>query len=272
VSVNGEKVEDTGYYELDAELKLKRVEDPQAHEYVKKNAAIPQQVITLDEASVLITDDRKRRWRLPRTDAGYDSITNGGLVRIAREVATERDLLHVSGTFYELPAENADGFAKVRPVSSHKLRLMDYCSYRGLLILTGVKADAPADNPHIIRSADGKAAVWAGAIDDLWKLGKPVGYGGPWKNSAAKAGEPSDAYLLAGYDKRTISLSHDASETVKMEVQVDPTGEGLWFPVHTAEVRAGVISEYTFPEDLYARWLRVTVSKDCNATAQCKYE
>lgn len=272
MNVNGDKVEDTGYYELDAELKLKRVEDPQAHEYVKKNAAIPQHVITLDEASVLITDDRKRRWRLPRTDAGYDSITNGGLVRIAREVATERDLLHVSGTFYELPAENADGFAKVRPVSSHKLRLMDYCSYRGLLILTGVKADAGADNPHIIRSDDGKAAVWAGAIDDLWSLGKPVGYGGPWKNSPAKAGEPSDPFLLAGYDKCTISLSHDASDAVKMEVQVDPTGEGLWFPIHTAEVPAGKSIDYTFPEDLYARWLRVTVSKDCNATAQCKYE
>jgi hypothetical protein len=272
MSVNAEKVEDTEYYELDAELKLKRVEDPQAHEYVKKNAAIPQQVITLDEASVLITDDRKRRWRLPRTDAGYDSITNGGLVRIAREVATERDLLHVSGTFYELPAENADGFAKVRPVSSHKLRLMDYCSYRGLLILTGVKADAPADNPHIIRSADGKAAVWAGAIDDLWKLGKPVGYGGPWKNSAAKAGEPSDPFLLAGYDKRTITLAHDSSDTVKMELQVDPTGEGLWFPIYAVAVPAGKSIDYTFPEDLYARWLRVTVSKDCNATAQCKYE
>jgi hypothetical protein len=272
MSVNGEKVEDTGYYELDAELKLKRVEDPKAMDYVKQHAAIPRNVITLDDASVLITDDRNRRWRLPRTDAGYDSITNAGLVRIAREVATERDLLHVSGTFYELPAENADGFAKVRPVSSHKLRIMDYCSYRGLLILTGVKTDASKHNPHIIRSDDGKAAVWAGAIDDLWSLGKPVGFGGPWKNSPAKAGEPSDAYLLAGYDKRTITLSHDAKESVKMEVQVDPTGEGLWFPIHTAEVSVGKTIDYTFDSDLSARWLRVTVSKDCNATAQCKYE
>lgn len=272
MNVTGEKVEDTGYYELDAELKLKHVDDAKAQEYVKKNAAIPRNVITLDDASVLITDDRNRRWRLPRTDAAYDSITNAGLVRIAREVATERDLLHVSGTFYELPAENADGFAKVRPVSSHKLRIMDYCSYRGLLILTGVKADASKHNLHIIRSDDGKAAVWAGAIDDLWSLGKPIGYGGPWKNSPAKAGEPSDPFLLAGYDKRTISLSHDSSDAVKMEVQVDPTGEGLWFNIHTAEVPAGKTIDYTFHEDLYARWLRVTVSKDCNATAQCKYE
>ena len=75
-----------------------------------------------------------------------------------------------------------------------------------------------------------------------------------------------------GYDKRTITLSHDAKESVTMEEQVDPTGEGLWFPVHTAEVAAGKSAAYTFPDDLSARWLRVTVSKDCNATAQCKYE
>jgi hypothetical protein len=272
MTVDGAKVEDAGAYELDAELKLKRVADPKASDFVKKNVAIPRDAITLDEASILITDGRKRRWRFPRTDAGYDALTEGGLVRIAREVATERDLLHLSGTFYELPAENADGFAKVRPVSSHKLRIMDYCSYRGMLILTGMKADAPASNPHIIRSDDGKAAVWAGAIDDLWKLGKPVGYGGPWKNSEVKAGVPSDAYLLAGYDKRSIALSHDSAEAVEMEVQVDPTGEGLWFPVHTVEVPAGKTIDYTFDENISARWLRVTVSKDCKATAQCKYE
>lgn len=40
----------------------------------------------------------------------------------------------------------------------------------------------------IIQSADQKAAVWAGVIDDLWKMGKPVGEGGPWKNDRIKGG------------------------------------------------------------------------------------
>ena len=26
-------------------------------------------------------------------------------------------------------------------------------------------------------------SVWAGAIDDLWSMGKPTGKGGPWKNT-----------------------------------------------------------------------------------------
>jgi hypothetical protein len=42
------------------------------------------------------------------------------------------------GTFYELPAENADGYAKIRPVATHNYKINDYASYRGMMILTGV--------------------------------------------------------------------------------------------------------------------------------------
>ena len=66
---------------------------------------------------------RGRRWRLPRASKDYDAATNGGELRICREVATERDMLSACGTFYELPAENADGFAKIRPICSHDLRV-----------------------------------------------------------------------------------------------------------------------------------------------------
>ncbi|MEI3117686.1 MAG: hypothetical protein V8T12_01250 [Parabacteroides johnsonii] len=58
------------------------------------------------------------------------------------------------------------------------------------------------ENPHIIISDDGKAAVWVGVIDDLWTLGKPVGHGGPWKNTDVKAGIASDPYLIGFYDKK----------------------------------------------------------------------
>jgi hypothetical protein len=49
---------------------------------------------------------------------------------------TERDLFNAHGTFYELPAKNAGGFVKVRPVATHNFRIHDYCSYRGLFILS----------------------------------------------------------------------------------------------------------------------------------------
>ena len=118
------------------------MEDKAAHDYVKAKVAIPRNVIALDAASVLVTDDRGRRWRLPHTTDDFNAPTEAGLLRICREVATERDVVSAYGTIYELPAENADGFAKIRPVATHDRRIMDYCSYRGLLILTGLKPDA----------------------------------------------------------------------------------------------------------------------------------
>src|SRR5690606_19962610 len=185
----GQESIETGYYELDGNMNLVKKADVQTSEFIRDKMAIPKQVVTIDESSVLVVDDRGRRWRLPLGSERYTEPTNNGALRIVREVATERDLMNIHGTFYELPAENADGFAKIRPIASHDFKIHDFASYRGLLVMTGI--NDRVENEHIIRSEDGKAKVWVGAIDDLWAMGKPVGTGGPWKNSPTKATVPS---------------------------------------------------------------------------------
>jgi hypothetical protein len=260
-----------GYYEMGADLALKRVEDAKAKAFVEKAVALPKNVITLDDTSVLVVDDRGRRWRLPRASKAYDAATKAGELRICREVATERDMLSACGTFFELPAENADGFAKIRPICSHDLRVTDFGGYRGLFIMSGIKPDAKASD-HILRSDDGKAALWAGAIDDLWKLGKPRGEGGPWKNMQVKAGQKSDPYLMWAYDQRTLTLSHDQNEPVSFHIELDLTGTGLWVTHKHHEVSPGEETALTFHPAVQARWLRVTSDKACAATAWLKYE
>ena len=91
--------------------------------------------------------------------------------RVCREVATERDLFNFGGTFYELPARNAQGFAKIRPVATHNLKIHDYASHFGLLFMTGLTGEK---GERIIKSKDGKTAIWAGVIDDLWQLENPA--------------------------------------------------------------------------------------------------
>lgn len=267
---NGQET-DAGYYELDEKLNLIKKEDPQTHAFIKEKFAIPHHVIELDDRSVLIIDDRNRRWRLPMRNVEYVQLTDAGQLRICREVATERDLFSAAGTFYELPAENADGFAKIRPVASHRFRIHDYASYRGLLVMTGISPDAKAGE-HILRSADGKAAVWVGAIDDLWEMGKPTGYGGPWKNSEVKAGEPSDPFLIGFYDKRSLEISHLAPQPVTFRIEVEPIGHGPWMLYKEVSVNPGEKYEHRFPDEFQARWIRFVADRNCLATAWMEYK
>ncbi|MFC3198280.1 hypothetical protein ACFOET_11715 [Parapedobacter deserti] len=260
---------ETGYYELNGEMELKRVDDTATAGFIRNQFAIPEEVVTIDEASALVVDDRGRRWRLPLGDKSYTKYIENGLLRICREVATERDLLNLHGTFYELPAENADGFAKVRPVASHGLRIHDYASYRGLLVMTGV--DDETENEHIIRSDDGQASVWVGAIDDLWKLGKPVGQGGPWKDSDVQRGVASDPYLIGFYDHRELELSHDGTEAVTFRIEVEPVGHGPWMTYEEVTVEPGGTFKHVFLDEFQARWIRFVSDRDCKATAWLTY-
>lgn len=269
--IRGNKFEEQGYYELDEAMKLVKKENPETAKYIRENFAIPENVVRVEESSILIIDDKGRRWRLPLGAKALDEPTNSGVTRIAREVATERDLLNSHGTFYELPAENADGFAKVRPVASHQLSIHDYASYRGLLVMTGIEEDA-ANSPHIFESEDGVAKVWAGTIDDLWKLGKPVGEGGPWKNTEVKKGVPSDPYLIGFYDNKSLKLSHDSNQNITFTIEVEPVGHGPWMTYQEVTVPAGETFEHVFPDSFQSRWIRFSADKECKAAAWLKYE
>lgn len=260
-----------GYYELDSLLRLVRKDDAAAEKYIREKCAFAPQGVSADSSSVLVVDDKGRRWRLPLallTPGG--SLTEG---RICREVATERDLFHCQQTFYELPAENADGFAKIRPIASHPFRIDDYASYRGLLVLSGIDPQYAGRNPHVIVADDRQAAVWAGAIDDLWKLGKPVGQGGPWYRTRVKAGECSDPYLIGFYHHRQLSLSHSHPAPLRVKVEVDPTGNGPWMHYTTCLVKPGETFRHHFPDDFQARWIRFCTDADAEAvTAWLQYD
>ena len=262
---------ETGYYELDEALNLVPKNDFETNSFIKQKFAIPENVIEIEESSVLIIDDKNRRWRLPLGNESFKKLTNQAQLRICREVATERDLLNCVGTFYELPAENADGFAKIRPVASHDFRIHDYASYRGMLVMTGINPDAKAGE-HIIRSDDGKAAVWVGAIDDLWEMGKPTGHGGPWRNSAVKAGVPSDAYLISHYDEKTLEITHELNESVTFKIEVEPIGHGPWMLYKVVTVNPGETFKYKFYENFQARWIRFVTDKNCTATTYLEYK
>lgn len=261
---------ETNCYDLDVDLKLRRVDDPAVAAWMRKNVAIAAPLITADAASFLYVDESGHRWRLPKGEPALEPPGEFGNARLCREVCTERNLLNVGGTFYELPAANAGGFIKLRPVTTHNCRIHDFASYRGLLVLSGIAADARSE--HIIRSDDGQCALWVGAVDDLWQFGKPRGVGGPWKDSAVKAKEASDAYLATGYDHKRLTLSHTSRETVTFKVEADFTGTGQWHEFVALAVKPGKTLEHKFPDAFGAYWLRLVADQDTTATAVLTYD
>ncbi len=267
----GGETKNLGYYELDSTLTLTKQEDQEMLRRVQK-AAPKEDNIRVDEASVIIRGENTgKQYRLPKRSRDYSPDTSLGWPRIAREVVTERDLMNCGGTFYEVPSRMAGGIGRMRPVATHDFHIYDFVSYRGLLVMSGVAAGDHEDNPHVIASEDGNCAVWAGTIDDLWKLGKPRGIGGPWKNALVKADQPSDPYLMTGYDNKEMLLKHDNEEVVTFRVEVDITGNGLWKAYNTFEVEPGASFEHGFPEGFSAYWVRVRANSDCRATAWFTY-
>ncbi|HRQ90350.1 MAG TPA: hypothetical protein PLA50_16240, partial [Bacteroidia bacterium] len=260
-----------GLYTLSEAMELTPDDNAEELAWLEEHAAVPSRegVIATDAASVIYTDDAGKRFRLPRGNTAFDQANPLGGERLCREVATERDLFNCHGTFFELPAENAAGFTRVRPVATHGLRVVDYCSYRGLLVISGVDLERAGDNRHLVRSSDGKTGLWVGTIDDLWDLGKPVGSGGPWKDTVVKAGEASDAYLMTGYDEKELTLSAD--KNTKITVEVDLTGMGDWVVYREFSVEAGKAETHVFPEGYQAYWVRCRSDADTTATAWLEY-
>ena len=258
-------------YELSADLKLTKMADQKGAAYVAKNTPIPQGIITADDASVIF-EESGVRWRLPRSASpAQDGLLARSALRKVREVCTERDLLQAHGTFYELPALNAKGAIRMRPIATSDAAVHDYCSYRGLLVLSGVDPSVK-DNRHVIRSDDGKAAVWVGAADDLWQLGKPRGFGGPWKNTAVQKGAPSDPYLMTGYDKKTLKLTNHGAKPVRISVLLDVAGDGRSTTYRALEVPAGKEVTHAFEPALNAYWVRFVSDEDAVLSAQLTYE
>lgn len=265
------------YYELDEKLNLTSQPMPK-----EVQAILPKWKLkadsTVDAASVIITDYKGRRWRLPKTDAAFDKLTARGL----REIESERYTGNWHGSMYEIPrlAEGVKSvgkgdydypdYIKMKPVCTHRLPISDFCTWRGLLVLSGAQVRPGVGKA--VASADGKARLWLGKTDDLWSLGKPQGHGGPWLDTKVKAAKPSDPYLMTNYDRKTLTLSHTSSKPVKITVEVDFLANGFWREYETFTVEPGKPFTHEFPAGYAAHWLRVKTDADCTATAQLVYE
>lgn len=224
---------------------------------------------SVDGASVILHTS-KGNLRLPKGNKAFDNRKD---IRCVREVESERELANIHGTFYELPliyVGTEPLFHMMRPVASHNKFIDDYASWNGLLVMSGIDKDAKCSD-HIYKNKANTAALWFGSIDDLWKLGKPVGVGGPWMDTSVRRDELSDPYLMTGYDKKTLKLKSDRDVTVTLWVNVSHYMTDK-LPYRQFRLKAGEEQTYVFPEGFSAHWVYLSADNDCTASGQFIYE
>ena len=107
--------------------------------------------------------------------------------------------------------------------------------------------------------------------DDLWRFGKPQGWGAVWFDTPIKADQPSDPFLMTGFEHKCVHLTHDAAEPVTFTIEVDFQGNGSWRPYETVRLPAKGYRCHIFPEGFSAHWVRVAADKPCTAAAQFVY-
>ncbi len=223
-----------------------------------------------DNASAILKVFVNGKWdtyRLPKATHTQDHTVTTEWPRI-REIESERWMINASGMFFELPAMQYGGKVwGVRPVSTHLRIIGDFCSWNGLLVMAGDQTTPIWDNNRYVGQP--QANLWFGKTDDLWSFGKPSGWGGPWWHAAVNAGEPSDPYLMTGFEHKCLHLQHDADGSVAFDIKVDFMGDGTWCTYKTIETD-GYACE-VFPDGFSAHWVRLIPQADCNASAQFIY-
>jgi hypothetical protein len=227
-----------------------------------------------DRASAILkvythADGRWTTYRLPKASHTYDHMWQTEWPRI-RETEHERLLMDCHGMFYELsPWAYGGRVWGVRPISTHLWVLGDFCTYRGLLVL-GADNASPSSGKNVL-SGEPQSGLWFGKTDDLWRFGKPAGWGGPWWKAQVNADTPSDPYLMTGFDNKTLHLAAEADEETTFALEVDFLGDGSWKTYGRFPVAPGGYVHHEFPAGYSAHWARVTADRDCTATAYFTY-
>lgn len=209
------------------------------------------------------------RYLLPKASHCFDHYWQTEWPRI-REVESERYLMDCHGMFYEFSPVLYEGkLWGVRPISTHLRITPDYCSWRGLLVLAGNQTTPIGDTNLLVGQP--QAGLWFGKTDDLWQFGKPKGWGGPWWKADVSAGQPSDPFLMTGFDQKVLHLVNHGDKPVEVTVEVDFLGDGTWQEYDRMRLKPGFYWHHEFPAGFSAHWVRLTCSDEGKMTGYFTY-
>jgi len=190
-----------------------------------------------------------RTYRLPKGSEAWEHTWNTEWMRI-REVQAKRFIMDAFGILYEMPIITYNGnMLPIKPICNHLRVIPDFVFWRGMLVLGGNQTDNNVGQPQ--------SNLLFTNIDDLWKYGKPSGWGALWRNEKVAAKTVSDPFLMNGFDKKIIHFTHQSSSASTFTIQVDLLGNGIWVNYKQVIVPAKGYAFEIFPDGYAAHWLRV---------------
>ncbi|MFD2115431.1 hypothetical protein ACFSTH_12620 [Paenibacillus yanchengensis] len=215
-----------------------------------------------DEKSVLLNvceNKSRQRYRLPM--GSYTHSADDGWFtewpRI-RDIGETDWLMDMFGTLFWFPPTFSEANSSgIRPISVHHKMIVDFAKWNEQLVL-GCNDASVQENPLTGRC---QSNLLFTSVDKLKDFGNPTGFGGVWANEDVTAGQYSEPYLFAGYEQRTLHLSHQQDEKVTFAIELDQQGYGNWTTYQTITVPAHSYQYVIFPQQLQAEWIRLQVQQ-----------
>jgi hypothetical protein len=180
-------------------------------------------------------------------------------------VQAKRFMMDAFGIMYEMPIITYDGnMLPIKTIYNHLRVIPDFVFWRGMLVLGGNQTDYNVGQPQ--------SNLLFTNIDDLWKYGKPSGWGALWRNEKVAAKTVSYPFLMNGFDKKIIHFTHQTSTACSFTIQVDLLGNGTWVNYKQVKVQAKGYCYEIFPDGYSAQWLRVISNNEVDScTVELNY-
>jgi hypothetical protein len=85
------------------------------------------------------------------------------------------------------------------------------------------------------------------------------------------AGEPSDPYLMTGFDAKCLHLENLGEQPITVTVEIDFHGHGRFGATEVITVEPGRIATHVFPPGFSAHWVRLVSDTDSVVSGQFIY-
>ncbi len=229
---------------------------------------------------MLLDDGQWYTYRLPKASHTYDGAHgwNTEWPRI-HDIGEADFVMNMHGMFWRFPKTfSRRSSAGILPRSTYLKVIGDYCHWGDRLVFG---CDDTARSEFLNkRRAKGEIAAPGQSHSNLWftepaildQLGTPLGRGAVWIQEPVSKDTPSDPYLFAGFQRRSVCMVHDCAEAVTFSFEVDNEGSDQWQAFRQITVAPGSATWHHFDAAGPGVWLRVSTDRDCDrATVQFHY-